>query len=228
MQLPPELEAQFVVVEHEPPGRGQLEAIARGVATEPGELPEGDGLGAVLDAAAGLARAEAEGAFALSLVRHGRLLPAPLWEIKAGMLRKSGLLALHRGGASFAGLGGLDALKAFCSRALRPGRPAGVRARGRAAARAARLGQVAIRQGLRRLTADSIISTGDQDLTDVLGSMPSRCTAESNGGPSAYPERGKLKQHGIKAAAGPSCEGTPRRETRPPWSRLDCLNPRAC
>ena len=52
------------------------ESIARGVATEPGELPAGDELGAVLDAAAGLARAEAEGAFALSLVRHGRLLPA--------------------------------------------------------------------------------------------------------------------------------------------------------
>ncbi len=130
VQLPPELEAQFVVVEHEPPGRDQLEAIARGVATEPGELPGGDDLAAVLDAAAGLARAEAEGAFALSLVRHGRLAPGPLWEIKAGMLRKSGLLALHRGGASFAGLGGLEALKAFCSRALRPGRPAGVRARG--------------------------------------------------------------------------------------------------
>ena len=130
MQLPPELEVQFVVVEHEPPGRDQLEAIARGVATEPGELPDGDELGAVLDAAAGLARAEAEGAFALSLVRHGRLAPAPLWEIKAGMLRKSGLLALHRGGASFAGLGGLGALKAFCSRALRRGRPEGARARG--------------------------------------------------------------------------------------------------
>ena len=130
VQLPPELEAQFVVVEHEPPGRDQLESIARGVATEPGELPDGDELGAVLDAAAGLARAEAEGAFALSLVRHGRLLPAPLWEIKAGMLRKSGLLALHRGGGSFADLGGLEALKSFCSRALRPGRPAGVRARG--------------------------------------------------------------------------------------------------
>jgi hypothetical protein len=130
VQLPPELEAQFVVVEHDPPSRGQLEQIARGVATEPGELPEGDGLAAVIDAAAGLSRAEAEGAFALSLVRHGRLEPAPLWEIKAGMLRKSGLLRLHRGGASFAELGGLDALKSFCARALRPGRPAGVRARG--------------------------------------------------------------------------------------------------
>ena len=46
------------------------------------------------------------------------------------MLKKSGLLTLHRGGETFADLGGLAALKSFCSRALRPGRPAGVRARG--------------------------------------------------------------------------------------------------
>jgi SpoVK/Ycf46/Vps4 family AAA+-type ATPase len=39
-------------------------------------------------------------------------------------------LTLHRGGETFAGLGGLDALKVFCSRALRPGRPGGVRPRG--------------------------------------------------------------------------------------------------
>jgi hypothetical protein len=130
VQVPVELEKQFVVLEHDLPGRDQLEAIARGVATEPGELPDGDGLGAVLDAAAGLTRLEAENAFALSLVRHGRLAAEVLWEIKAGMLKKSGLLALHRGGESFAGLGGLEALKAFCARALRPGRPRGARARG--------------------------------------------------------------------------------------------------
>ena len=37
--------------------------------------PTGDGLDAVLDAAAGLTRFEAENAFSLSLVRHGRLAP---------------------------------------------------------------------------------------------------------------------------------------------------------
>ncbi len=62
------------------------------VATEPGELPEGDELDAVLEAAAGLTRLEAEGAFALSLVRHGRLAPEPLWELKSQALTKSGLL----------------------------------------------------------------------------------------------------------------------------------------
>ena len=41
VQIPVELEKQFVVLEHDLPGRDQLEAIARGVATEPGELPDG-------------------------------------------------------------------------------------------------------------------------------------------------------------------------------------------
>ena len=81
VQIPVELEKQFVVIEHDLPGRGQLASIARGVATEPGELPDGDALGAVLDAAAGLTRVEAENAFSLSLVRHGRLAPDVLWEI---------------------------------------------------------------------------------------------------------------------------------------------------
>src|SRR3954466_9569906 len=93
-------------------------------------MPEGDGLAAVLDAAAGLTRLEAENAFSLSLVRHGRLAPEVLWELKGQALKKAGLLTLHRGGETFADLGGLGALKAFCSRALRPGRPAGARARG--------------------------------------------------------------------------------------------------
>ena len=130
VQIPVELERAFVVIEHDLPGRDQLERIARGVATEPGELPEGDGLTAVLDAAAGLTRVEAENAFSLSLVRHNRVAPDVLWELKAQTLKKSGLLTLHRGGETFADLGGLEALKSFCTRALRPGRRSDVRARG--------------------------------------------------------------------------------------------------
>jgi hypothetical protein len=120
VQIPIELEKLFVVLDHELPGRDQIAAIARGVATEPGELPDGDTFDAVIDAAAGLTRVEAENAFSLSLVRHGRLAPSVLWEIKSGTLKKSGLLTLHRGGETFAELGGLDGLKPFCSRALRP------------------------------------------------------------------------------------------------------------
>jgi hypothetical protein len=118
VQLPPELERQFVVLDHPLPDREQLRVIASQVATEAGEMPEGDALGALLDASAGLTRQEAENAFALSIIRHNQLVPEAIWDLKTHTLRKSGLLSLHRGGESFEGLGGFDALKGFCSRVL--------------------------------------------------------------------------------------------------------------
>lgn len=120
VQIPTELEKQFVVIEHALPSRDELEAIARGVAQEEGDLPEGMELIRLLDATAGLTRYEAESAFSLSLVRHGRIKTETLWDMKSQMLKKSGLLSLHRGSETFGDLGGLDALKAFCKRALRP------------------------------------------------------------------------------------------------------------
>ena len=132
VQIPVELEKLFVCLEHDLPDRAQLEAIARGIADQPGELPEGAALDSLLDAAAGLTRYEAEGAFSLSTVRHGRLAPEAIWDLKTQTLKKSGLLQLHRGGERFADLGGLDALKSFCLRALtpRPNRHALARPRG--------------------------------------------------------------------------------------------------
>lgn len=119
VSLPVELEKLFTVIEHEMPGRDQLEDIARGVATEENELPDGGDLQAVLDASMGLTRFEAENAYSLSLVRHGRVTPEAVWQIKAGALKKSGMIGLHRGGERFDELGGLENLKAFCLRAMR-------------------------------------------------------------------------------------------------------------
>ena len=119
VEIPVELDKLFAVVEHELPGREQLEEIARGVATEAGELPEGSELQSVLDAAAGLTRMEAENAFSLSLVREERITADTVWELKTQTLRKSGLLSLHRGREDFRSLGGLATLKGFCKRALR-------------------------------------------------------------------------------------------------------------
>jgi hypothetical protein len=119
VQLPVELEKLFVVLEHELPDREQLAEIARGIATEDSELPEGSELTTVLNAAAGLTRLEAENAFSLSLVRHGRITPDAVWELKTQILRKSGSLELHRGQDDFSRLGGLSSLKTFCKRALR-------------------------------------------------------------------------------------------------------------
>ena len=118
LRLPVELEKLFVVVDHALPDRDQLRMIASEIATEEGELPSGTGLEAVLDAASGLTRYEAENAFALSLVRENRLTRETLWEQKSQMLTKAGTLQLYRGDADFSSLGGLDALKAFTRRSL--------------------------------------------------------------------------------------------------------------
>lgn len=118
VQIPVELEKAFTVIEHELPDPAQLQQIAGGIATEEGEMPQGEDLTRLIDAAAGLTRFEAEGAFSLSLVREGKLTPQTVWELKSGMLKKSGLLTLHRGGESFADLGGLEPLKSFATRAL--------------------------------------------------------------------------------------------------------------
>ena len=60
----------------------------------------------------GLTRYEAEGAFSLGLVRHAKINPETIWELKAQTLKKSGLLSLYRGGERFEDLMEcLDSLK---------------------------------------------------------------------------------------------------------------------
>ena len=125
MQIPVELEKLFVVIEHELPGREQIEAIAQSIATEQGELPDGQQREAVLDAASGLTRYEAEAAFSLSLARHGHVAADVVWELKSQTLKKSGLLSLYRGGDNFNDLGGLAASKRllcvrFAGRCMEP------------------------------------------------------------------------------------------------------------
>ena len=118
VKLPVELEKQFVSVTHDLPCNEQLLEIAQGVATDTNELPQGAELEDVLSACAGLTRQEAENAFSLSLVRHGRLEPSAIWQLKTQTLKKSGLLTLYQGENDFSSVGGLSALKAFTKRAL--------------------------------------------------------------------------------------------------------------
>ncbi len=116
--IPSELEKLFVVIEHALPSREQLEEIVRAIATEEGELPNDSELRCVLDAAVGLTRLEAENAFSLSLVRNSRIEPDAIWELKSGMMKKSGLMQLYHGEEDFSSLGGLENLKAFTQRSL--------------------------------------------------------------------------------------------------------------
>jgi ATPase family associated with various cellular activities (AAA) len=130
VNIPIELEKLFVVLEHALPDRQQLERIAQELTSDnPADMPRGENLTRVLDAASGLTRYEAEGSFALSLTRKNAIRPEVIWELKAQTLRKNNLLTLHRGPENFATLGGLNNLKDFCRRALQPGkivRPRGV------------------------------------------------------------------------------------------------------
>ena len=118
VEIPTELEKLFIVIDHPLPTRSQLRQIAEEVATEEGELPNGDEMETILDAAMGLTRLEAENAFGLSLVRESKITADTLWELKASALRKSGLLRLYKGTDDFSSLGGLESLKAFCKRSL--------------------------------------------------------------------------------------------------------------
>ncbi len=56
-------------------------------------MPTGRDWDTVLDAAAGLTRYEAEGAFSLSLVRHDRLQAEAVWSIKEGTAQEERSLA---------------------------------------------------------------------------------------------------------------------------------------
>jgi SpoVK/Ycf46/Vps4 family AAA+-type ATPase len=115
VHIPVELEKLFQVLEHPLPDKEELRQIAKEVIGND-ELPDDDTMLRVLDAAAGMTRYEAEGAFSLSIVEHGKLLPEPIWALKANMLRQSAALRLYRG--EIPTLGGLDNLANFCHRAL--------------------------------------------------------------------------------------------------------------
>jgi len=123
--IPVELEKLFVVIEHALPDREQLERIARELTSDlPDDLPQGDDLQRILDAAAGLTRYEAEGAFALSLTRHNAIRPESIWELKAQALTKSGLCSLYRGEkTTFDRLRGVDHVRHLTAQLLRPDCP---------------------------------------------------------------------------------------------------------
>ncbi len=57
--------------------------------------------------------------FSLSMVREQAIRPQSIWELKSQMLKKRGLVSLHRGSESLDDLSGLDALKSFYTRAMR-------------------------------------------------------------------------------------------------------------
>jgi hypothetical protein len=119
--LQPEIEKLFTIVHHDLPNETQLRAMCVDLCESNSDFtaPTPEQLTNAIDAARGLTRQEAENAFALTLAKNLQLVPNTIWDIKAQTLEKSGNMALYRGDANFANLGGLDNLKQFCIRAMR-------------------------------------------------------------------------------------------------------------
>jgi len=125
VDVPVELDRQFVVLNHELPTKEQLWELMDNV-VEKEELPSDDDTKSlVLQAASGLTRYEAEGAVSLSVLRTqdeetrlGRIEPEIIWDVKAKSLKKRGLLELYEGDASFSKMGGMDYFHQFSTKLL--------------------------------------------------------------------------------------------------------------
>ena len=112
--LPPELEREFVTLDLALPGKAELGTVLDGIC-ESAKLKKvkGDAKDQILDAASGLTCAEAENAFALSVVRNKTVTAATVATEKASAIKQNGLLEVVETSQSLDGIGGLDQLKAW-------------------------------------------------------------------------------------------------------------------
>ncbi|GKT09104.1 AAA family ATPase [Desulforhabdus sp. TSK] len=118
LQLRPEIEKLFHIIAMPLPGESDLfsmqQDLAKGVSLQD---TEGNALPVEADthtarAAKGLTEFEAETAFALSLVKKGRFDQHVITEVKAQMIKKSGLMEFWEP-ADISRVGGLGTLKAY-------------------------------------------------------------------------------------------------------------------
>lgn len=116
--IPPELARQMIVLEHDLPNAADLRALAQGL-VEDGEVDDTT-MDSVIEAALGLGIGEAESAFALSLVRHGKLKADAVFSVKASSLKKAGPLTLLSVSEEdrFEHLGGFNGLRDYSLKAL--------------------------------------------------------------------------------------------------------------
>lgn len=103
-KLPLELEREVVVLDFPLPSREELKAILDGLVESTGIVPEDPE--AVMDAAQGLTREEAENALALALVRQKQFDPHTICTLKAQMVEKSAALQFSQFAETFATLEG--------------------------------------------------------------------------------------------------------------------------
>lgn len=115
--LPPELEREFTTVELKLPGKTELGQVLDGICDSAKlKKVKADAREQILDAATGLTCAEAENAFALSVVRNRAVTASTVATEKANAIRQNGLLEIVETQQSLEGIGGLDQLKTWLLR----------------------------------------------------------------------------------------------------------------
>ena len=112
--IPDEIKKQFRIIDHDLPGRDEILAIYMAI-EESENLPDWESNEGklLLDAAAGMTRAEITGAASLSLVDKGKLDPETIWQVKADNLKRQGALTIEKPTYGFEKIGGFNVLKNF-------------------------------------------------------------------------------------------------------------------
>ncbi len=116
--IPVELEKIITIVEFDLPDAQLLERILQAVNRNRQQLTK-EQLQLVTEAALGLTEAEAENAFALSLIQTGGFDPKFVMSEKAQAVRRSGILEYYAPEVTMANVGGLDCLKDWLRRRAR-------------------------------------------------------------------------------------------------------------
>lgn len=120
VQIPIELEKLLTVVDHKLPTQEEFKKVLEDINVDGEPITYEDG---VLEASSGLTSLEAENAYSLSVFATGKVRVQEVLNQKIQCVKKKGFLELYHGTESFSSLGGLDGLKTFCKRLLRPHNP---------------------------------------------------------------------------------------------------------
>jgi ATP-dependent 26S proteasome regulatory subunit len=116
--FPAEIEKEVTCIEHALPTEQDLGVTLDEICATNKVQVDADARRDLVRAARGLTSAEAENAYAVSLVRQNKagFTPADIYTEKAQSVKKSGVLELHEAHAGFGDIGGLALLKAWLRR----------------------------------------------------------------------------------------------------------------
>jgi SpoVK/Ycf46/Vps4 family AAA+-type ATPase len=118
-KIPPELEKEVSVIDWDLPDRKEIDEIIGSLlralppGVEPGPAADALGREALVEAALGLTRTEAENVLSKSIVRHKTFHIGTVLAEKKHIIRKSGILEYYETDEDLDGIGGLEVLKAW-------------------------------------------------------------------------------------------------------------------